>query len=139
MIVNQWVPAAHAGDAIGDSARRVRQLLHDMGHDSELYAMTVDDALTGEVRPFDDPAARRGDLTIFHFALPSPMTAAFGSLDGARILQYHNVTPARYFAPSSPFILCANLSRALRAASPPSNSEGAPPNTPCSEACFLPV
>ena len=24
MIVNQWVPAAHKGDAIGDSARRVR-------------------------------------------------------------------------------------------------------------------
>jgi hypothetical protein len=27
MIVNQWVPAAHKGDAIGDSARRVRGLL----------------------------------------------------------------------------------------------------------------
>ena len=26
MIVNQWVPAAHKGDAIGDSARRVRDL-----------------------------------------------------------------------------------------------------------------
>ena len=27
MIVNQWVPAAHRGDAIGDSARRMRDLL----------------------------------------------------------------------------------------------------------------
>ena len=25
MIINQWVPAAHRGDAIGDSARRVRE------------------------------------------------------------------------------------------------------------------
>ena len=32
MIVNQWVPAAHKGDAIGDSARRVRDLLRTMGH-----------------------------------------------------------------------------------------------------------
>ena len=39
--------------------------------------------------------ARRGDLTIFHYALPSPMTAAFASLDRGRVLQYHNVTPAR--------------------------------------------
>src|SRR5206468_3255771 len=42
------------------------------------------------------------DLTIFHYALPSAMTAAFASLDGGRILQYHNVTPASYFAPFDP-------------------------------------
>ncbi len=35
MIVNQWVPAAHKGDAIGDSARRMRDLLRAMGHESE--------------------------------------------------------------------------------------------------------
>ena len=34
MIVNQWVPAAHRGDAIGDSARRVRDLLRAKGHES---------------------------------------------------------------------------------------------------------
>ena len=48
--------------------------------------------------PFDDPASRAGDVTIFHFALPSPMTRAFASLSGARVLQYHNITPARFFA-----------------------------------------
>ena len=77
MVINQWVPAAHRGDAIGDSARRVRTLIRRMGHQSDIYALTIDDALEGEVRPFADPAARRGDVTIFHFALPSPMTAAF--------------------------------------------------------------
>jgi L-malate glycosyltransferase len=102
VIVNQWVPAAHSGDAIGDSARRVRDLLRGMGHDSDLYALTIDDALKNDVRPFADPGARRGDLTIFHYALPSPMTAAFASLDAGRVLQYHNVTPAQYFAPYDP-------------------------------------
>ena len=51
-----------------------------MGHESELYALTIDDELEDDVRPFGDPAARRGDVTIFHFALPSPMTEAFASL-----------------------------------------------------------
>ena len=102
MIINQWVPAAHRGDAVGDSARRVRDLLRSLGHQSELYALTMDDDLKGDVRPFTDPAARRGDLTIFHFALPSPMTEAFASLSGGRILQYHNVTPAAFFAPYDP-------------------------------------
>ena len=98
MIVNQWVPAAHKGDAIGDSARRVRGLLREMGHQSDLYAMTIDDELRGDVIPWTDPAAKRGDLTIFHFALVSPMTAEFARLDSGRVLQYHNVTPAHYFA-----------------------------------------
>jgi glycosyltransferase involved in cell wall biosynthesis len=96
------VPAAHRGDAIGDSARRVRDLLRSMGHESELYALTIDDDLRHEVRPFADAAAQQGQLTIFHYALPSPMTEAFASLDGGRVLQYHNVTPASYFAPYDP-------------------------------------
>jgi glycosyltransferase involved in cell wall biosynthesis len=99
MIVNQWVPAAHKGDAVGDSARHMRGLLRAMGHQSELFALTIDDELREDVRRFDDPASRQGDLTIFHFALPSPMTDAFGSLHGGRVLQYHNVTPAGFFAP----------------------------------------
>lgn len=100
MIINQWVPAAHKGDAIGDSARRVQALLRELGHESELYALTIDEDLKDVVRPFTHPAARTGDLTIFHFALPSPMTEAFASLPrGRRVLQYHNITPAHFFAP----------------------------------------
>lgn len=99
MIVNQWVPAAHRGDAIGDSARRVRDLLRALGHDSEIYALSIDEDLVGEIRPFADPASSRGDLTILHFAMVSPMTEAFARLPGGRILQYHNITPAHFFAP----------------------------------------
>jgi glycosyltransferase involved in cell wall biosynthesis len=102
MIVNQWLPAAHRGDALGESARHMRDLLCGLGHDARLYALTVDDDLVGEVRPFSDPEARRGDATIFHFALPSPMTEAFAALPSGRILLYHNVTPAAYFAAHDP-------------------------------------
>ena len=104
MVVNQWVPAAHKGDAIGDSARRVRALLREMGHQSDLYAMTIDDDLRGDVIPWTDAGARNGDLTIFHFALVSPMTAEFAKLPSGRVLQYHNVTPAHFFAGYAPEI-----------------------------------
>ncbi|MBA2303899.1 MAG: glycosyltransferase family 4 protein [Acidobacteria bacterium] len=102
MIVNQWVPAAHRGDAIGDSARKVRDILRAAGHASDLFAMTIDDDLRGDVRSFAEAAARAGDVTIFHFALPSAMTEAFAALPGRRILQYHNITPAAFFAPYDP-------------------------------------
>ena len=79
MIVNQWVPAAHKGDAIGDSARRVRDLLRTMGHESEIYALTIDDDLRQRVRPFTDAAARtrrRHDL---------PLRAALADDRGVRV------------------------------------------------------
>jgi glycosyltransferase involved in cell wall biosynthesis len=113
MIVNQWVPAAHRGDAIGDSARRVQGLLRGLGHQSDLFALTIDEDLRDVVRPFSDPAAPLGDVTIFHFALPSAMTEAFASLPRGRVLQYHNITPAHFFSGYDP-ALCrlAALGRA---------------------------
>lgn len=99
MIVNQWLQAAHQGDAIGDNALAMRDLLRALGHESEIYSLTIDEELAQEIRPWRDPGARQGDVTILHFALPSPMTAAFRTLPGVRVLQYHNVTPAHFFAP----------------------------------------
>ena len=99
MVINQWVPAAHRGDAVGDSARRVRDLLRARGHASEIYALSIDDDLVDDIRPYGDPAARQGDATILHFAVPSPMTEALTSLAGRTAIQYHNLTPAHFFAP----------------------------------------
>jgi glycosyltransferase involved in cell wall biosynthesis len=51
-------------------------------------------------------------VTIFHYALPSPMTAAFAALRRGRVLQYHNVTPASFFAPYDPALFrLASLGR----------------------------
>jgi len=99
MIVNQWIPAAHRGDAVGDNARTLRDMFRAWGHTSDIYALTIDEDLLDEVRPWGHPEARRGDVTILHYAVPSPMSAALGTLPGARVLYYHNVTPAHFFAP----------------------------------------
>jgi glycosyltransferase involved in cell wall biosynthesis len=105
MIVNQWIPAAHHGDAIGDDARTVRDVLRSWGHESEIYALTIDEGLEDEVRQWHDAASRDGDVTLLHFALPSPMTHALRTLPGARVLYYHNVTPAHFFAPFAPALV----------------------------------
>ncbi len=99
MIVNQWLPAAHRGDAVGDNARVMRDLFRRWGHTSEIYALTIDGDLVSEIRPWYHDAARQGDMTILHFAVPSPMSQSFASLPGVRVLHYHNVTPAHFFAP----------------------------------------
>src|SRR5581483_9590732 len=81
-------------------------------HDSELYALTIDEELRDDVVPFAESSSAQGDVTIFHYALPSPMSAAFAALPHGRVLQYHNVTPARYFAEYDPALFrLATLAR----------------------------
>lgn len=106
MIVNQWLPAAHHGDAVGDHARELRRIFRALGHESHIYALTIDAGLEDDTRRWGTPESRQADVTILHFAVPSPMTAAFRTLNGTRVLNYHNVTPAHFFAPFDPGI-CA--------------------------------
>ncbi len=116
MIVNQWVPSAHQGDAIGDHAHRVRDLLRSWGHESDIFAISVDPALASDVQSWEEPEARDGDVTMFHFATASPMSAAFGTLPGVRVLAYHNVTPAHFFAEHAPGIARASATARLELA-----------------------
>ena len=112
MVINQWLAAAHRGDAVGDSSRQVRDRLRAFGHRSDIFALTIDEDMAGEARPFSDPDARAGDVTILHFAIASPLTQAFAALPRGRVLHYHNVTPAKFFAPYDPAVFrIATLAR----------------------------
>ena len=99
LTINQWIPAAHRGDAVGDNARMLRDLFRRWGHSSDIYAMHIDDAMAGDALPWGDASSTAGDVTIYHYGVPSPMSDRFGRLPGARVLHYHNVTPAHFFAP----------------------------------------
>ncbi len=96
--VDQWVPAAHRGDAIGDEAIRIRDVLRRAGMESDVFSLHVDDDLAGEVLEFSErPQSPRSDVSILHFALPSPLTEAFVEASGKKVLIYHNITPSRFF------------------------------------------
>ena len=98
MRADQWLPAAHFGDAIGDEALRFRNVLRHAGFQSEVYALDVDDDVRGEFHPFTDyPEPGPADLTILHFAIPSPLTDALRKVRSRKLLIYHNITPPRYF------------------------------------------
>ena len=99
MKIHQWIPAAHRHDATGDSARRIRSVLRAQGHESEIYALTIDEDLRGDVRPWSEGETKHADVTIYHFALPSPLSAPFARLAGGKVILYHNITPAHFFAP----------------------------------------
>jgi glycosyltransferase involved in cell wall biosynthesis len=99
MRIDQLVPAYHRGDAIGDEATQLRQFFRDLGHESEIYRLSCDRELERESRDFAGfPEPLPSDITIFHFALPSPLTAAFRGLPSKKVIIYHNVTSPEFFA-----------------------------------------
>jgi glycosyltransferase involved in cell wall biosynthesis len=96
--VDQWVPTLHRGDAIGDSARLMRDAFRSWGHTADVYALELDPDLEGDGRRFAEwRAGGRDDVVVLHYALPSPLTAALREHRGRRVLLHHNITPAEYF------------------------------------------
>ncbi len=100
MRIDQWVPALHRGDAVGDSARLMRDAFRRWGHAADVWALELDHDLRGDGRAFSDfRAGGPEDVVILHYALPSPLTAALRAHRGRRLLLHHNITPPEFFAP----------------------------------------
>jgi glycosyltransferase involved in cell wall biosynthesis len=103
--IDQWVPALHRGDAIGDSARLMRDAFRRWGHEADVWAPHIDEDLAGDGRPYSEfPAAGAGpdNVVILHYALPSRMTADLRAFPGRRVLLHHNITPPGFFVPWDP-------------------------------------
>jgi len=99
MRIDQWVPALHRGDAIGDSARLMRDAFRSWGHAADVYALELDPDLGGDGRPFSEwRAGGPDDVVLLHYALPSPLTQALKTHRGRRVLLHHNITPPQFFA-----------------------------------------
>ncbi len=113
MRIDQWLPALHRGDAIGDSARLMRGVFRSWGHESDLWAPHADPELEGECRPYDRFASEvRGgpnDVVILHYALPSRLTGDLLAWGGRRVLLHHNIPPPEFFVAWDPEMvrLCA--------------------------------
>jgi glycosyltransferase involved in cell wall biosynthesis len=103
--IDQWVPALHRGDAIGDSARLMREAFRSWGHGADVWAPDIDEDLAGDGRPYADFSAVRAgpsDVVILHYALPSRMSEDLRAFPGRKVLLHHNITPPEYFAPWDP-------------------------------------
>ena len=99
MRIDQLVPAYHRGDAIGDEATFLREFFRSNGFESNIYRLSSDRDLEAESKDFAFfPEPAPGDITILHFALPSPLTAAFRNLRSKKVIIHHNVTSPEFFS-----------------------------------------
>ena len=121
MRIDQWVPALHRGDAIGDSARLMRDAFRAWGHEADVYGLELDEDLEGDGRPFSQwRAGGEHDVVILHYALPSPLSAALEVHRGRRVLLHHNITPPEFFVGHDPELarICAIGQKEFRRLAP---------------------
>jgi glycosyltransferase involved in cell wall biosynthesis len=103
MRIDQLVPAFHRGDAIGDTALHMKQFFQTQGIQSQVYCLTRDSDLEDESQLFTVfPRPNPEDITILHFALPSPLTQGLIKLPSRKVMIYHNITPHTYFEGFNP-------------------------------------
>jgi glycosyltransferase involved in cell wall biosynthesis len=97
MIIEQFVPAFHYGDALGNSTFSFHQFLTKKGIESRVFALTIDECMKDKATPFKDYKENPNSLKILHFAIPSPLTDFFLDTKGKKAVIYHNITPPHFF------------------------------------------
>ena len=99
MIIEQFLPAFHYGDAIGNSTLSFHRFLLEKGIESRIIAMTIDECLKDKAVFFKDYKKNPNpdSLKILHFAIPSELTDFFLKTNGKKAMIYHNITPSDFF------------------------------------------
>lgn len=116
--VHQIVAALSPGDAVCNEALVFQKLLRARGYTSEIFA----GAMAPEMASFGLPATDYSRLSpsldavsIFHFAIGSPVVQRVLARNEPLLLRYHNVTPYEFFLGFSGHLvgLCYHGARGL--------------------------
>ena len=87
------------GDAIGNEALGIRDVLRDQGYDSRIYVQTSHPKIEDETEDYRDllDDSHPDNILLHHFSLGSRASRLAFTLPDRMILVYHNITPPEYF------------------------------------------
>lgn len=101
--VHQLSASAAFGDAIGNELFQIRDVLRAAGYESDIFVEFVDPRTASQVRPYQEylELSSPDNIVLLHYSIGSAVSAMARELPDRRVLIYHNVTPAEWFAPYS--------------------------------------
>jgi len=104
--IHQFTPTLEPS-AVGFHALEVQRLIRELlGRSSEIFAGWVSAELTGLGRPYLDygsaVASRPGDIMVYQMAIGSAVADFVADRSETLVLNYHNLTPARYLTAWEP-------------------------------------
>lgn len=122
MQIHQMLAALSYGDAIGNEALRIQQILRSRGFDSDIFAEAVHPEMAGKARKLWDyrKISSSDNVLILHFSIGAGVSTFAYHLSDRILLVYHNITPARWFVPFHEHLagLCYHGRRELAAFAP---------------------
>ena len=105
--IHQFVPTLAPRDAVGLHYLAIQSTLRDAGYRSDIYAYEAKDEYARRAEPFQSFAESvNGEPTwlLYHSSIGSPVADFVARRDEPLIVDYHNVTPASFFARWEPAI-----------------------------------
>ena len=100
MKIIQLVPNISMGDAVSNNCVAIKKLLKEENIDSEIYAEVIDSRLPKDTAlPVSSmPRLKKDDILLYHYAVGCDMNDRLSSYGGKLVIQYHNITPEKYFS-----------------------------------------
>ncbi len=97
--IHQILPFFAYGDAVGNQALAMRDLLRGAGHASDIFAENCDRRLERQCHPYRDYGryTNSENFLIFHYSTHGQVSSYVAGLRDRVVLYYHNVTPPRFF------------------------------------------
>lgn len=101
--VIQLLPTLAYGDGVGNDALAIYDILLRNGFDTKIYAMDINKRISEQVAlPVSEmPVLTEEDIIIYHLSVGSRLNELLATLNGKKIIRYHNVTPPEFFLPYS--------------------------------------
>ncbi len=100
--IHQMLAGFSSGDAISTYARELQKIFRSWGCPSEIYIQpsSIDPAVIDLCRPLAEHRARSRpeNIMIYHFSIGAFASDYFASLPDRKVIIYHNITPAHFFA-----------------------------------------
>lgn len=97
MVIEQFLPGFHYGDAIGHSVLTFHKHLLKQGIESRIISELIDEEVKEYCTPFYEYSENLDSIKLYHYALASPMNEYFLQVPGRKAIIYHNITPPEYF------------------------------------------
>lgn len=111
--IHQFHSGTAYGDAVTNGMMLIQKQLHELGFVSEIYAEHIAAELAGFLKHYSAWAPSPDDVLLLHHSMGHDLEAWVEGLPATKILIYHNITPAEFFPPDSPFRYYAVKGREL--------------------------
>jgi len=96
------MPGFVYGDALGNQAFRIRELLRQWGFKSQVYAQYRDTRIADSGLDYEHYHPHPDNVLIYHHSIGSPIAEFVRNLSDRVVMYYHNITPAAFFRELNP-------------------------------------